>query len=168
VRLLKIKDCGCVVISPSLTFRASLDPVWAGLRLIPLAILVPSNVMSWLVDPEWSDLIDCGRLARVGRGLVSPMFKLSLGSFDLWMCISSTELETHLNDRVLGTGQVMVWTSHVDYVHGDLSSRPCLWSLQSFEYIITVDIIVIFFITIVMHFIDHCMFIYSYPPSLVR
>jgi hypothetical protein len=146
----------------------SLDPVWAELRLIPLAILVPSNVMSWLVDPEWSDLIDCGRLARVDHGLVSPMFELSLGSFDLWMCTSSTELETHSNGRVLGTGQVMVWTSHVDYVHGDLSSRPCLWSLQSFEYIITVDIIVIFFITIVMHFIDHCMFIYCYPPSLAR
>jgi hypothetical protein len=84
------------------------------------------------------------------------------------MCISSAKLETYSNDRVLGIGQVMVWTSHIDYVHGDLSSRPCLWSLQSFEYILTVDIIVIFFITIIMHFIEHCMFIYCHPASLVR
>jgi hypothetical protein len=73
----------------ALLFMPSLDPVWAGLMLISLAILAPSNVISWLVDREWSDLIDCGRLARVDHGWVSPMFELSLGSFDLWMCTSS-------------------------------------------------------------------------------
>jgi hypothetical protein len=56
-----IKDCGCVVISPSLIFFVpSLDPVWTGLRLIPLAILAPSNEMSWLVDREWSGLLVVG------------------------------------------------------------------------------------------------------------
>jgi hypothetical protein len=41
-------------------FVPSLDPVWAGLRLIPLAILAPSNGMSWLVDREWSALLVVG------------------------------------------------------------------------------------------------------------
>jgi hypothetical protein len=41
-------------------FMPSLDPIWAGLRLIPLAILVPSNGMSWLVDREWSGLLVVG------------------------------------------------------------------------------------------------------------
>jgi hypothetical protein len=50
------------------------------------------------------------------------MFRLSLGSFDLWMCTSSTELETHSNGRVLGIGHVMVWISHIDSEHGDLNS----------------------------------------------
>jgi hypothetical protein len=53
------------------------------LRLIPLAILAPSNGMSWLVDREWSGLIGCERLARVIHEWVSPMIVLSLGSFDL-------------------------------------------------------------------------------------
>jgi hypothetical protein len=45
------------------TFCAPLDPVWAELRLIPLAILVPSNGMSWLVGREWSGLlVMCGWL----------------------------------------------------------------------------------------------------------
>jgi hypothetical protein len=113
-----------------------LDPVWAGLRLIPLAILAPSNGMSWLVDREWSGVIGCGRLGRVVHGWVSPMFGLSLGISDLWMCTSSTELEIHLN---------VVWTSRVDSEYGDRSF--CLWSLRSFEYILTFDIIVVFFIT---------------------
>jgi hypothetical protein len=50
------------------------------------------------------------------------MFLLSLDSLNLWMCTSSVELETHLNDRVLGIGLVMVWTSHVYSEYGDLSS----------------------------------------------
>jgi hypothetical protein len=83
VRLSRIKDCGCVVISPSITFRAVTRPVWAGLRLIPLAILALSNGISWLIDREWSNLIDYGWLARVDHGWVSPMFELSLGSFNL-------------------------------------------------------------------------------------
>jgi hypothetical protein len=41
-------------------FMPSLDPVWAGLRLIPLTILAPSNGMSWLVDREWSDFLVVG------------------------------------------------------------------------------------------------------------
>jgi hypothetical protein len=113
-----------------------LDPVWAGLRLIPLAILAPSNGVSWLVDREWSSVIGCGWLGRVVHGWVSPMFGLSLGISDLWMCTSSTELEIHLN---------VVWISHVDSEYGDRSFY--LWSLRSFEYILTVDIIVVFFIT---------------------
>jgi hypothetical protein len=70
--------------------------------------------MSWLVDREWFGLFGYGQLARVDHGCVSPMFGLSLGSFNLWMCTSSAELETHSNDRVLGIGHVMVWISHVD------------------------------------------------------
>jgi hypothetical protein len=67
----------------ALLFMPSLNPVWVGLRLIPLAILVPSNGMSWLIDREWSNLIGCGRLARVVHGWVSPMIGLSSGSFNL-------------------------------------------------------------------------------------
>jgi hypothetical protein len=109
----------------ALLFMPSLNPVWVGLRLIPLAILVPSNGMSWLIDREWSNLIGCGRLARVVHGWVSPMIGLSSGSFNLWMCTSSAELETHSNGRDLGIGHVMVWTSHVDSECWDLSF--CLW-----------------------------------------
>jgi hypothetical protein len=98
-----------------------LDPVWAGLRLIPLPILEPSNEMSWLVDREWSSLFGCGWLAGVVCGWVSPMFGLSLGSSDLCMHTSSVEIETPSNGRVLGIGQVMVWTSHIDSEYGDLS-----------------------------------------------
>jgi hypothetical protein len=65
----------------------------------------------WFVGSGW--------LARVVHGWVSPMFGLSLGSFNLWMCTSSAELETHSNGRVLGIGQATVWTSHVDSVYGD-------------------------------------------------
>jgi hypothetical protein len=115
------------VLSSHLTllFVPLLDHVSAGLRLIPLAILAPSNGMSWLFDREWSGLIGCGRLAKLVHGWVSPMTGLSSGSFDLWMCTSSAELETHLNDRVLGIGQVTMWTSHVDSEYCDLSF--CLW-----------------------------------------
>jgi hypothetical protein len=42
------------------------------------------------------------------------MFGLSLGNFDLWMCTSSVELETHSNGCVLDIGQIVVWTSHID------------------------------------------------------
>jgi hypothetical protein len=56
------------------------------------------------------------------------MFELSSDSFDLWMCTSSAELETHSNDRVLGIGHVMVLTSHIESMLGELSSCPCLWS----------------------------------------
>jgi hypothetical protein len=66
--------------------------------------------------------VGCGRLAWVVHGWVSPMFRLSLGSFNLWMCSCSVELETHSNGHVLGIWQVMVWTSHVDFEYGDLSS----------------------------------------------
>jgi hypothetical protein len=50
------------------------------------------------------------------------MFALSLGSFNLLMCTSSAESETHSNGRALGIGQVMVWASHIDSEHGVLSS----------------------------------------------
>jgi hypothetical protein len=110
-----------------LLFRPPLDPVWTGLRLNPLAILAPSNEMSWLVwrlRMVW--FVGCGRLAGLVHGWVSPMFRLSMGSSDLWMCTRSVELETHLNGRVLCIRQVIVWTSHVDVEHGDLSSCPWL------------------------------------------
>jgi hypothetical protein len=58
------------------------------------------------------------------------MFGLSLGSFDLWMCTSSIELETHSNGHVIGIGQVMVWASHVDSKYGDLSS--------TFDYVLSI------------------------------
>jgi hypothetical protein len=45
---------------PALFFMPSLDPVWARLRLIPLAILAPSNWMTWLVDREWIGLLVVG------------------------------------------------------------------------------------------------------------
>jgi hypothetical protein len=39
-----------------------------------------------------------------------------LSGSDLWVkCISSAELEIHLNGCVLGIGQVTVWSSHVEY-----------------------------------------------------
>jgi hypothetical protein len=66
--------------------------------------------------------VGCGWLAGVVHGWVSPMFGLSLDSFNLWMCTRFAELETHLNGRVLGIGQVMVWTLDVDSKYGVLSS----------------------------------------------
>jgi hypothetical protein len=67
---------------------------------------------------------------------VSPMFGLSLGSSDLWMCTSSAESETHSNGRVLGIGQAMVCTSHIDAGYGDLSSCPwsCYFCLDGYCY----------------------------------
>jgi hypothetical protein len=44
----------------ALFFVSSLDHIWVGLRLIPLAILAPSNGMSWFVDREWSGLLVVG------------------------------------------------------------------------------------------------------------
>jgi hypothetical protein len=65
-------------------------------------------------------------IGKMGPGVVhdwvSPMLGCRLGSFDLWKRTSSVELETHSNGRVLGIGQAMVWTSHVDSEYGDLSS----------------------------------------------
>jgi hypothetical protein len=83
--------------------------------------------MSWLVwrlRMVW--FVGCGRLAGLVHGWVSPMFRLSMGSSDLWMCTKSAELETYSNGRVLCIRQVMVWTSHVDVEYGDLSSCPWL------------------------------------------
>jgi hypothetical protein len=40
-----------------------------------------------------------------------------LSGFDLWVkCTSTVVLEIHLDGRVLSIGQVMVWSSHVEYV----------------------------------------------------
>jgi hypothetical protein len=44
----------------ALFFVPSLDPLWARLSLIPLAILAPSSGMSWLIDREWSGLLVVG------------------------------------------------------------------------------------------------------------
>jgi hypothetical protein len=56
-----IKDHGCVVISPRFYFLClHSDLVWAGLMLISLAILAPSNRMRWLVDRECSGLLVVG------------------------------------------------------------------------------------------------------------
>jgi hypothetical protein len=110
----------------ALLFMPPLDPVWAGLRLIPLAILAPSNGMSCMVwRPRVVWFVGCGRLAGLVHGWVSPIFGLSLGSSDLWMCTSSAEFKTHSNGRVLSIRKVMVWTSHVDAEYGDL--RSYLW-----------------------------------------
>jgi hypothetical protein len=78
--------------------------------------------MSWLVDR-----VVCWLWAA---SYSSPWLGVTyvravVGSFDLWMCTSSAELETHSNGRVLGIGQVTVWTSHVDSEYCDLSF--CLW-----------------------------------------
>jgi hypothetical protein len=67
-------------------------------------------------------IVGCGWLAGVVHGWVSPMFGLSLGNSDLWMCTSFSELEIHSNTRVLGIGHAMVYTSHIDSKYGDLSS----------------------------------------------
>jgi hypothetical protein len=74
---LKIKDYDCVDISPNLILVQPLDPVWAGPRLIPLAIPVPSNGMRWLVgDREWSGFVGGGRLVEIGHDWVSPVFRV--------------------------------------------------------------------------------------------
>jgi hypothetical protein len=66
--------------------------------------------------------VGCGWLAGMVHGWVSPMFRLSQGSSNLWMSTSSIELETHSNGRVLGMGRVVVWASHIESKYGDLSS----------------------------------------------
>jgi hypothetical protein len=43
------------------------------------------------------------------------MFRMSSDSFDLWICTTSIELESHSNGHALSIGQVMVWTSHIGY-----------------------------------------------------
>jgi hypothetical protein len=61
---------------------APLGPVWAGLRLISLIILATSNEsVGWLTKSGL--VVGCGRSARVVHDWVSPMFGLSLDSFDL-------------------------------------------------------------------------------------
>jgi hypothetical protein len=58
-----------------------------------------------------------GRLAGMGHGWVLSIVWAVLNGFDLWVkCTSFAELEIHSNDRVLGIGQVTVWSSHVEYV----------------------------------------------------
>jgi hypothetical protein len=74
----------CCHLTYPLLFVPPLDPIWAGFRLIPLAILALSNRMSWLVwrvRMVW--FVGGGRLVGVVHDWVSPMFGLSLGSFDL-------------------------------------------------------------------------------------
>jgi hypothetical protein len=98
----------------ALIFMPPLDPVWVGLRLIPLVVVTPSNeLVGWLTESGL--VVCCGRLSRIVHGWVSHMFGLSSGSFDLWICTSSIELEYHSNGHVLSIGQVMVWTSHIGY-----------------------------------------------------
>jgi hypothetical protein len=64
-----------------------------------------------------------------------------LNGFDLWIkCTSSAELGFHSNGHVLGIGQVTVWSSHVEYEHGDLSLWLCIWLS---EHILLVIIVVI-------------------------
>jgi hypothetical protein len=67
------------------------------------------------------------------------MFRLLMDSFDLWMCISSVELETHSNGRVLSIEYVMMWTSHVDSKYGYLSSYPwlCYFCLDGHCYFLS-------------------------------
>jgi hypothetical protein len=71
-----------------------------------------------MVDLETeSDLV--GWLGAVIRGrswLGVAYVHAMLSGSDLWVkCTSSAELEIHSNDPVLGIGQVLVWSSHVEY-----------------------------------------------------
>jgi hypothetical protein len=67
-----------------------------------------------------------------------------LSGSDVWVkCTSSAELEIHSNDRVLGIGQVTVWSSHVEYEHGDLSSWLGIWLLWLPDHILMVMTVVI-------------------------
>jgi hypothetical protein len=67
-----------------------------------------------------------------------------LSGSDLWVkCTGSTELEIHSNGRVLDIRQVTVWSLHVEYEHGDLSSWLYIWLLWLSEHILLVIIVVI-------------------------
>jgi hypothetical protein len=91
------------------------------------------------------------------------MFRLSLGSFNLWMCTSSVGLETHLNGHVLSIGHVMVWTLHINSEYGDLRSVVgYVISIQMVIVIPSVVITVIFIIIIIMHLLDHGIFTYYF------
>jgi hypothetical protein len=66
-------------------------------------------------------------------------------------CTSSAELEIHLNDGVLGIRHVTVWSSYVEYEHGDLSSWLYIWLLWLSECILLVIIVVISIIIVIFY-----------------
>jgi hypothetical protein len=87
-----------------------------------------------------------------------------LSSSDLWVkCTSSTELEIYSNGCVLGIGQVTVWSSHVEYGAGDLSSWLCIWLLRLFEYILALIIVVMSFIIVIFYWSWHYFSAYHLP-----
>jgi hypothetical protein len=57
-----------------------------------------------------------GAVSRGRPWLGVTYVRAVLSGSDLWVkYTSSVELEIHSNGRVLGIGQVMVWSSHVEY-----------------------------------------------------
>jgi hypothetical protein len=78
---------------------------------------MPSKGMRcWFGDREWSGFVGWWAVSwdRPWPGVA--YIRAMLSGFDLWVkCTSSVELEIHLNGRVLGIGQVTVWSSHVEY-----------------------------------------------------
>jgi hypothetical protein len=87
-----------------------------------------------------------------------------LSCSDLWgRCTSSAELEIHSNGRALGIGQVMVWSSHVEYGAWWLESWICIWLLRLFEYILVTIIIVISFIIVIFYWSCHYLSSYHLP-----
>jgi hypothetical protein len=57
-----------------------------------------------------------GAVSRGRPWLGVTYVRAVLSDSDLWIkCTSSAELEIHSNGCVLGIGQVMVWSSHVEY-----------------------------------------------------
>jgi hypothetical protein len=75
--------------------------------------------MDEMVGSETGSGLVCGWWAvsqgspRLGVTYVRAM----LSGSGLWVkCTNSTELEIHLNGRVLGIGLVTMWSSHVEYV----------------------------------------------------
>jgi hypothetical protein len=69
----------------------------------------------------------------------------------------------HSNGCVLGIGQVTVWSSHVEYEHGDLSSWLCIWLLWLSEYILVVIFAVISFTIVIFYGSLHYLSSYHLP-----
>jgi hypothetical protein len=87
-----------------------------------------------------------------------------LSGSDLWgKCTTSAELEIHSNGRVLGIGQVTVWSSHVEYGTWWLSSWICIWLLWLSEHILEVIIVVISFTIVIFYWSWHYSSAYHLP-----
>jgi hypothetical protein len=72
--------------------------------------------MVWFGDREWYGFAGWWVVSWDRPWLDVTYVRAVLNGSDLWRkCTSSTELEIHLNGRVLSIGQVMVWFSHIEY-----------------------------------------------------